>query len=503
MNYQDPDDKLSEVEVKAEIKQIVELFTARGYQEILTRLRFDPTGPELLKGLEDWVVNPDRGPDDVLVVYYTGHGGTPPGHRQYVLYTSDTVASRPSTHLQGTQLLESLIITGDDETLPLRRVLLILDTCDAGRGAEDAAGALSDLRSLWPSRTSAADEGVWVLAASRVREGAKQSVFARALAEAVALSESTTSDAQPYVGLEPVVYWINQTFKNSGVNQQARMGIPSLSGGLPPFLRNRHYDSAAIFGVDLESREVLRVADVVEHWGPKARGVEVDTQAGSYFTGRHTARAELVAWLSDGGPGMWIVTGDPGSGKSALLAHLVTSSFPEWRSALALSVDNLSPPEGSIRVALMARGKRSDEVLTHITAALGSTARSGEELCAELTARSDPVGLVVDAVDESADPADLVGAVLAPLASSPGVRLLVGARRHVLRFLPEPLGTIDLDLPKYMGEATSRSTRVGCCGLRGTPPPQRRTGMCLTTCSTLSRRGSNRRWGRTFCSHGP
>ncbi|KAB2352598.1 ATP-binding protein [Actinomadura rudentiformis] len=64
------------------------------------------------------------------------------------------------------------------------------------------------------------------------------------------------------------------------------------------------------------------------HFAPRARGVEYPTERGSYFVGRQRAISELTEWLTSAGH-TWrsvVVTGAPGSGKSALLGHLLSRS---------------------------------------------------------------------------------------------------------------------------------------------------------------------------------
>ena len=90
--------------------------------------------------------------------------------------------------------------------------------------------------------------------------------------------------------------------------------------------------------MDLETRDWLRrrhASELAEYWGPKARGLEVAAQAGWYFTGRQAALAELTGWLTDPAADtrLRVVTGDPGSGKSAVLGRLVT--LADTSSALA------------------------------------------------------------------------------------------------------------------------------------------------------------------------
>jgi hypothetical protein len=73
---------------------------------------------------------------------------------------------------------------------------------------------------------------------------------------------------------------------------------------------------------------------MASHWGPRARGVERDSRPGWYFTGRRQALRELTDWLehqrADGA--VRVVTGGPGSGKSAVLARLVALADPQYRA---------------------------------------------------------------------------------------------------------------------------------------------------------------------------
>src|SRR6185312_9905089 len=74
-----------------------------------------------------------------------------------------------------------------------------------------------------------------------------------------------------------------------------------------------------------------------EHWDPRARGVEQAARPGWFFTGRREALSQLVAWLiaaPDPADNVRVITGGPGSGKSAVLARLVTMSDPQYPAGL-------------------------------------------------------------------------------------------------------------------------------------------------------------------------
>jgi len=175
------------------------------------------------------------------------------------------------------------------------------------------------------------------------------------------------------------------------------------------------------------------------HWVPSATGGG-PSGPGSGFCGRSAAMQHLAAWLAapeDRRPR--VVTGDPGSGKSAVLA----------RTLLDVSEDG----HLSVVAAVHARGRTLVEVVAIIARQYGLAARCPEELVRLLGARPAPSLLVIDAVDESDEAEVLLTGLLRPLARQAldsEVGLLVGTRRHVTR----RIGTrwvelVDLDGAAY------------------------------------------------------
>ena len=220
--------------------------------------------------------------------------------------------------------------------------------------------------------------------------------------------------------------------------------------------------------MDLETRDWLRrrwAAERAEYWEPRARGVEVAAQAGWYFTGRRAALAELTRWLRDprADTGLRVLTGDPGSGKSAVLARLVTLADPGPAPKLPGDASDPAfvPPAGSVTAALLAKGKTAGELIRELAVGLdiapGDIA-PGAELPAELLER-EAFTVVIDALDEASNPAAVIENVIVPLhsAASPGrgPRLLVATRKyqHLLRALPTAQVVIDLDQDAYHDEA--------------------------------------------------
>ena len=433
---------------------MAEFFRGLGYHEQLPDVRLDPSSSALRRALSGWLNNSDRQAADTAVIYYSGHGDSQASF--FYLLTADSKENQyADTALRADFVLEAL-----GETPKVRRLLLILDACYAGQGAFDAA-TIAARMSPWQD-FSADDEGIWVVAAASPKQEAQERLFADAFLEAAEQLQQTTGTLQPYIGLEALIWQVNAILKRSGKHQRASWVPATQARGLAPFIPNPRYEPDAPANVDLETRDWLRrrhAAELAEHWRPKARGVEVATQAGWYFTGRQAALAELADWLASPAADtrLRLVTGDPGSGKSAILGRLVTlaSTGPAPRPP-GSKTDPSSVSVGSLTAALLARGKTSDELLAELAASLNIAASA--ELADALTSR--PVfKVVIDALDEAADPLAVIEKVIWPAydAASPdhGPRLLVATRRykHILRSLPEARVTIDLDQDTYYNEA--------------------------------------------------
>ena len=100
----------------------------------------------------------------------------------------------------------------------------------------------------------------------------------------------------------------------------------------------------------------------------------------------------------------------------------------------------------------MARGKTADDLLAELAASIGGAPSAK---LADALAKRPVFTVVIDALDEAADPPAVVEKVISPLdsAASPGrgPRLLVATRRyeHLLGSLPEARVTVDLDQDTY------------------------------------------------------
>ncbi len=445
-----PDDPLPSV--RGDLDRIVDLFTRTlGYQYVLPELRENPTSGDLLERIGDWLGDEARQPSDVIVFYYSGHGAVK-GRKHYLLTANSRMNNLVGTALPSEFLAGMLIETH------IRQLLVILDTCYSGRGASDfstvAAEALSSIGGAeWLA------SGIYAIAAAGPKQEARPGVFAEALAHVLEKPTGPyAGERQPYLDLVTLVDSINQDFVEQGVGQRAAVSSSGVTG-IPPFFANlRHVQVQD--GTDVKTQRRIAGAsrqDLISHFGPRARGVEIEAQPGWYFTGRTAALGELVAWMtaaSHDGKSR-VVTGSPGSGKSAVLSRLVTLSDPEYRDQVPLDAvpPETIPPEGLIDVAIHARKKTLD----HCIAAIAAKTRIAEtqpELLVNALAHKDRRWVILlDALDEANDPKEIARKLLVPLSLLVNVRLLVGARRDMLAVLGPAFFALDLDDPSYVSPA--------------------------------------------------
>jgi WD40 repeat protein len=224
-------------------------------------------------------------------------------------------------------------------------------------------------------------------------------------------------------------------------------------------------------------------AAMASHWGPRARGVERDSRAGWYFTGRRQALRELTDWLerAEADGAVRVVAGGPGSGKSAVLARLVTLADPAFRACIQredpgwLADASTLPSVGRISVAVHAAGLDLAQVTGKIADAISSVTDNPDALITKVRQRGRPLVVVVDGLDEAVTAGEvraIAVKLLVPLArdaADVGVKVVVGTRPGpdgvFLRALGARATILDLDSDRYfdlddLAEYAARSLRL-------------------------------------------
>ena len=163
-----------------------------------------------------------------------------------------------------------------------------------------------------------------------------------------------------------------------------------------------------------------RPAEARSYFTGRARGQRSAARGGDLFRGRRIALDRIRGWLTaDKPPGQpLVITGQPGAGKSAILA----------RAALGLEAEHGVPG-----LAFLARDATISDYLTALADLTGmDTPASPGELVTRLAGLSGqrPIPMVLDALDEAASDLDReqITEVLAELAVMPGLRVAVATR---------------------------------------------------------------------------
>ena len=127
------------------------------------------------------------------------------------------------------------------------------------------------------------------------------------------------------------------------------------------------------------------------HWRPRARGVTINSERGYRFRGRSAALREITGWLdrADADRRALVVTGSPGTGKSAVLGRVVTTADPLAAADLPGSDQGVRAAPGSVACAVHAKGKTALEVAAEIArAASAALPERVEDLAPMLRRRS-------------------------------------------------------------------------------------------------------------------
>jgi WD40 repeat protein len=425
-------------EAHTDVERIVSLFEAMGYERILGSVSRDPEAAQFEDAVADWSAGAELTAEDVLVLYYAGHGDRPAAGG-YRLACPLSTAQRPRSWLS----LENLAATISDS--PLRNVLFIIDACHASTGAAQIGTVVDSFTAIRP-RGDTIGSGTWVMASARHRDLADDGAFTVELERAVSLGDGPS---QTYLSPAVLADRVTRAFEREGRRQHAACSVTD-QAAQPPFFPNPRYDARAAAEIRGCRGEAT---DFTSHFSPRGRGVEYIHDPGSYFTGRERALDVLRGHLSGpGGSGPVVVTAAPGSGKSAVLGRLVLDAG-DAESAYRIDV------------SINARHQTMDELVAGLAAAADVTVSSPTSLLSALADRTTPFHVVIDSLDEAGPAGDKAEArriawdLLRHLATVPCVRLVIGARRELLLHLGDRVPVVDLDTVEY-SEDTSTAEYV-------------------------------------------
>ena len=392
----------------------------------------------------------------LVVVHLLTHGDH--GRGQTVLYVlgPDGTRVQPSV---GEWLNQAEQRCGDRGP-----VLFVLDVCYAGAAVRHQLQQLSDARF----------QKAWVLAACSSADPAYDGRLTWALTQVLQRFRSGELRVDPsvsYIPLRRLFIEVDRLVQEQSLGsypQQIYSTFVPLHTDVDhlEFFPNPRWDPglagndaraevaaglAAMLDEALDPRHFLRRAGAAEPvFGNIGRG---------FFHGRTEQLQQLRDWVTETGSALRVVTGKPGVGKSALLGVMVCAAHPALREptrSLWDRLPNMPPPLPEDSLAVVYARRRTVAQITASIAlqwqlpvqsepgmAFEDEGWTGQQLIAGLGQQLPMLGgtraprlLVVDGVDESDWPGDLVSGVLIPLAAarredgSPLCRILAAGREE-------------------------------------------------------------------------
>ncbi|WP_326771210.1 NACHT and WD repeat domain-containing protein (plasmid) [Streptomyces sp. NBC_01591] len=369
--------------------------------------------------------------DEVIVVYITGHGVSRDSEVHFLLMPDSDRDRVLGTAVQTADLITAVLDSRAEH------VLVMVDSCFSGVLRKDLFRRLEALNDERRNLNS-----LVVLASASEYTSPRLEEFSSALKAVMAYFKDVASGyALPYLSFEDFFGAMTKLFEPQGMaNVRPLWPEESLQRDKDhqqpsPCLPNPGYRTQP----DLDS-----------YWLLRASGRPSPADSGWYFTGRTTHVRRMTEFLKGEG-GTLVVTGEAGSGKSALLARVVTlsdkqfRSDPTYRPLIDATPPDLLVPEGAVDAAVVARNTDADELAAVLYTALTDEPPAGDRGVGPLDQLLDhvlgsvrrtrrPLTIVIDGIDEARNPARIITNLIRPLAEQwtddghPAVRMLLGIR---------------------------------------------------------------------------
>jgi tetratricopeptide (TPR) repeat protein len=398
----------------SDVEEIAERFRATGF---VPKLALDEPRDAVVQAMYEALPQDGLGsPGTTLIVIWTGHGAPNGDTGSFRLLATDNRADDPDLR----------VVTAEDiaevaARSKVSQMLLIIDACHSGSSVIDVARVVDAVR-----RKLANQDHRWVgiLASCQDYERARDGALASKLLELLERGPNDQalrmrwSSYQAGVRGDDLVDAVVKEW-----DEERQKPKQDSLGDAWPILPNPLYQPDA-------------PEQVVEHllWAARGGG---QSEAGVWFTGRTQPLRKIVDAIRTGEPGLIVITGPAGCGKSAVAGRIVSLSNSEEREKIealrSAPPSDLDPGEGAVSAHLQARGvtlERCSEQLGRTLRVLGrSSAVNHHELLAWASSLTVPPVIVVDGLDEAgAEGFRIATDLLEPLAQ---YALVIVATRDV------------------------------------------------------------------------
>jgi hypothetical protein len=348
-----------------------------------------------------------------VVLYWTGHGKAENQQDLRLITRNTSGKATGSETCLPANLVEDALAAG------AKQILVILDTCYSGAGVVPGIQAAAKFADM--NDAAGVPRWVGIVTSCQSYEKAVSGRFMESLLKLLRDGPSTSAFR---------THWSahNEGLRGSDLVDAIReewshefQQLGSVTFGWPqPMLPNPRHDRNA-------------PDRLVDHLVLAARGA-APGEDGWYFTGRRRALRQIVARLGEGRPGLLVVTGPAGSGKSAVIGRVACLASAVERAALPTdalpSSDDPDPGVGAVDAVLYARGQSYDSLLADLARTLGTPGVvSVYGILDQLIKRNVCPAVIIDALDEAQAPdvTRICGELLVPLATR--AQVLVGTRR--------------------------------------------------------------------------
>ncbi|MFI7086679.1 AAA family ATPase [Streptomyces anulatus] len=378
---------------------------------------------------------------EAVVVYITGHGMRRLAQRHYLMLPKTKEERLLATAFPTSELITAVLDSQSEH------VMVLVDSCHSGTLRAELGSLFQDL-----SDERHRHKGTAVITAGDHYEKPLVGSFTRRVALACErMRDEASGYTRSHLSFAEWEQLLHQVgLDDEGVEKElvsAEWIVPHSRGRAPSAcLPNPRYQPVESVMSAALRQLMLGSGPLEEFWLERASGRAGADDPGWYFSGRAEPMARMVTFVREGA-GVLVVTGAAGSGKSALLARLVTladggfAADPKYAAMVAAIPDGLRPDPGAVDVAVLVRNKSARVVVEELLSALGGTP-DGRELPLQTLLRllaerasSGAVNIVIDALDEAEDPLACVGDLIVPLSrlttvggAGRAVRLVVGVR---------------------------------------------------------------------------